>query len=232
MNIKRFLSVFLCVSMLLCILSGCEKKPAVDVHLVYNSELDALQAIPDGGTEPTVTYLWAPIAYEPAELSTTPYAEWDGQPLYEVVGWYANRMLSEEFTGVGGLLYADTMELPTLSEMTFTSAYACSATSVIQALAIIDDPAVLDQCADYLEHGEQAELPQNGDFTLFIKFMCKELPGIYYNVLYIEVGEDSRTADHYLYDRSTKRCVMVPPELFDGWLYGDEVIEGTADVGA
>lgn len=193
----------------------CACSPRVTLHLTFDASRDALVSGEDH------VYYFAPVAYEPASVTKTPYAEWDGSLLYPVTGWDPELLLTEEFTGVGGLLCSADLTLPSLTGMDPASIYVCTASDRPQAILEITDKDTVSEAAALLETGKQIDLPSGGTLTLYLKFCSPEYEGIFYNVLFIQVGE-TEDALRCLYDRSTKRCVEVPYGLFEGLLYGEE----------
>lgn len=210
---KRTAAALAAVLLLLSLLCACS--PRANLHLTFDAERDALVSGDD------CIYYFAPVAYEPASVTKTPYAEWDGGFLYPVTGWDPKLLLTEEFTGVGGLLCSADLTLPSLTGMHPASIYVCTASDRPQAILEITDQTVVTEAAALLENGKQIDLPSGGTTTLYLKFCSPEYEGIFYNVLYIQVGEGT-DALRCLYDRSDKRCVEVPYALFDGLLYGEE----------
>ncbi len=208
----------MCGCMLFC---ACEETVKVDHHLTYDAEKEAL--VEKNGN---LSYLWAPISYEPAYVGDA-FAEWDGKYLYTVKNWNPEVLLTEEYGGIGGLLYAESYTLPTLAEMGADKIFVCTATDATICILEIDEDAVIDDAVRYLQTGTPTDLPQSSNDTYYLKFHASKYEGIYYNIVYLAVGEDT-DAQHYLYDRSTKQCVEIPYELFDGILYGEEP-ETTAD---
>ncbi len=198
-------------------LSGCEEKIKVDVRLTYDATNDALIS-----EDASLDYRFASVSYEPADVGD-PYADWDGIILYAVDGYAPEKLLTEEFTGVGGLLYAYDSPLPTLAELDADRILICRiGTSKTTCLAEIDEKEVVAQAVSYLTDGENVPLPEDGTSSLSMKFHSNEHSGIYYSVSYISVGEDENRRV-YLYDRGdTKKCVEVPYELFLGWVYSEE----------
>lgn len=213
---KKLFSGILCAAMLLASVSlaACEEKVSVDVHLTYDAARDALVEDSLG-----LEYHVASISYEPATY-TEPYADWDGMVLYSVKGWNPKELLTEEFTGVGGLLYAADKPLPEFADMSCDDIFVCTAGAATICLSTIDDGDVVSAAVTALTDGEQVALPEDGHTTYHLKFHADEYEGLYYNVLFIMRGE-GENGDYFLYDRGTKKCVEVPYELFFGWIYDD-----------
>ena len=213
MKSYKILSLLLAACMFFA-LCGCEEKIKVDVHLTYDGAADVLKNEADG-----TAYTWASVSYEPAYVGD-PYADWDKTVLYEVKGWDPKTLLTEEYQGIGGILYNETYDLPSLSEMNADTIYVCVGETSTSCIYLIEDKETAARAADLLENGETVTLPDNGQLTMSLKFASPDYDGIYYSVLYIEMGETAED-DRYLYDRGTKRCVKIEDDLFFGTLYGE-----------
>ncbi len=213
---KKQLQCLLCAALILgtAAMTACEKKIKVDVHLTYDMERDALVEDQLG-----LDYRFASVSYEPA-IITEPYADWEDVILYTVKGWDPKALLTEEFSGVGGLLYAADKPLPAFDEMNSNVIYVCTSSSTTVCLTTIDDADLVAEAASYLTDGVAVDLPEDGDSTYHLKFHSDDYEGLYYNVLFIMRGE-GEDGDYFLYDRGIKKCVEVPYELFFGWIYDD-----------
>ena len=213
---KHLLRRLLCAALLLTAvtLTACEEKIRVDVHLTYDAERDALVEDSLG-----LDYRFASVSYEPATI-TEPYADWDDVLLYTVKGWKPEVLLTEEFSGIGGLLYAADKPLPEFADMNCNSIYVCTSGYTTMCLSTVDDAAVVSEAVSCLIDGAPVDLPEDGDTTYHLKFHSDDYAGIYYNVLFIMRG-DGEEGDYFLYDRGTKKCVEVPYDLFFGWIYDD-----------
>ena len=213
---KRFFRRALSAALLLAAVSmtACEEKIKVDVHLTYDPARDALVEDSLG-----LDYRFASISYEPATI-TDPYADWNDMILYTVKGWDPKELLTEEYAGVGGLLYAADKPLPAFEDMNCDLIYVCTIAGGTICLSTVDDADVVAEAASYLTDGAPVDLPEDGDTTYHLKFHSSDYEGLYYNVLFIMRGE-GEDGDYFLYDRGTKTCVEVPYELFFGWIYDD-----------
>lgn len=213
---KKLLQCLLCAALLVgtAAITACEEKIKVDVHLTYDAERDALVEDNLG-----LDYRFASISYEPATI-TDPYADWGDVVLYTVKGWDPEVLLTEEYSGIGGLLYAADHPLPEFADMNCNQIYVCTASSTTICLSTIDDAEVVAEAVNQLTQGEPVDLPEDGQTTYHLKFHSDDYAGLYYSVLFIMRGEGEE-GDYFLYDRGTKTCVEVPYELFDGWIYDD-----------
>ena len=218
----RLIAALLLAWMPAAMLAGCKSDQIrVDVHLTYDAERDALTDAERG-----VAYQWASVSYEPAVVGS-PYADWDDIILYEVADWDPALLLTEEWTGVGGLLYASDHPLPTLREMDPDLIYICTSSVTTTCIGQIDDREVVTEAVYYLETNESVGLPDDGTTSCYLKFASEDYAGIYYNIVYIERGSGA-DMQIFLYDRGTKKCVEVPYALFDGWMYSDETEDAAA----
>ena len=213
---KKLSKRILCAALILCAVSltACKDKVKVDVHLTYDPERDALVEDNLG-----LDYRFASISYEPATI-TVPYADWEDVILYTVKGWDPKELLTEEFSGVGGLLYATDKPLPEFADMNCDEIFVCTSSATTVCLSTINDAEVVAEAVHQLTQGEVVDLPEDGQETYHLKFHSSDYEGLYYNVLFIMRG-DGEEGDYFLYDRGTKRCVEVPYALFYGWIYDD-----------
>ena len=213
---KKLSKRILCAALILCAVSltACKDKVKVDVHLTYDPERDALVEDNLG-----LDYRFASISYEPATI-TVPYADWEDVILYTVKGWDPKELLTEEFSGVGGLLYAADKPLPEFADMNCDEIFVCTSSATTVCLSTINDAEVVAEAVHQLTQGEVVDLPEDGQETYHLKFHSSDYEGLYYNVLFIMRG-DGEEGDYFLYDRGTKRCVEVPYALFYGWIYDD-----------
>ena len=127
-NKQKLLCAFLALGVLsaaACVLNACKEKEPSPIKLVYDKEQQKLTDEENG-----IVYRFASISYEPMEYRTAPYAMWgDALTFYEVVGWDAKKLLTEEFSGIGGMIYAEDSPLPTLDQMEATEIHICQKTT-------------------------------------------------------------------------------------------------------
>ena len=180
-----------------------------------------------------ITYLSAPICFEPSRTETEVYAKCKSLKLelYPVTGQPTSDWLSELYEGIGGLWYADTITLPTLETFGADKVYICIEEVITTALGQITEKADIDALIDAFVSGEARDIPTSGK-SYKLKFESEEYPGIYYNLLYILTSHEESELDengnpiieiidgekveltkyvygHYIYDRSTRRCVDI-----------------------
>lgn len=161
-----------------------------------------------------LSYTPAPTNYEPVSVGEAYgyYAKSD-MTLYEIKGLDPHEWLTQAYAGSATtIFYASDITLPTLTELDPTKIYVCDGDSVTISVATIDDKAVIDKLIDLFENGEYAEWPLiNAYKTYELKFYSEEnYPHIYYNLTYGEFEEG-----FFLYDRNTKRSVMIGDTLAD-----------------
>lgn len=151
-----------------------------------------------------VTYLGAPICFEPSNIDSEVYARCKKLKieLYPITGQPTSEWLSEPYDGIGGVWYADTITLPTLEEFDADELYICVESVITTALGVVTDKADIDAVADSFINGTPVNIVNSGK-SYKLKFASEKYPGIFYNLLYI-VGDDGK---NYIYDRSTKTCV-------------------------
>lgn len=227
---KHFLRCFggavLAAGMLL--LSGCDEAVNIDVHLTYDSANDALVSA-DGAHD----YRFASVSYEPAYVGDA-YADWDDIILYAVDGFSPDDLLTEAWGGIGSMVYAADKPLPTLKEMEPDRIMVCTTALTTTCISEIVDLETVTEAVYYLTTGEAVTLPENGTESYSLKFCSADYEGLYYNIIYISVG-DGEDARIYLYDRGDKKCVEVPYEVFLGSMYfenEDTVAESGISIGA
>ncbi len=222
-NLHRTCGALL-LAMAALLASGCEEKVAVDVHLTYETEHDALVNADLG-----LDYRFASVSYEPAFIGD-PWADWDDILFCTVEGYAPEDLLTEEWTGVGSMLYAADKPLPALAEMDCDKIMVCQSSTTTTCLFEVTEEDIVAEAVRCLTEGEAVTLPENGDESFSMKFCSEEYAGIYYNVVYIAVGQGENTKP-YLYDRGEKKCVALPYALFDGIMYAEDEEAVTANPG-
>ena len=191
MNARAFVLLFL--PLMLLSLVSCTKQ-------LYNEGGNLVDR--DNG----ITYIPAPITFEPQTLAAEPYAECSelGIELYEIEGLPGDEWLSEPFDGIGGVYYSDKLTLPTLEEFDADLMYICVEQVITVSIGTVDDKAGIDAIVTSFVSGEPTTIIQSGN-SYKLKFSSDKYPGLYYNLIYIE-GDDG---ENYIYDRSTQTCVDV-----------------------
>ncbi len=214
---QHFLRGICCAALtaLLLLSSGCGEKVKIDVHLTYDAESNTLVDPASGRV-----YAFASVAYEPAYVGD-PYADWGDIILHEVDGFSPEKLLTEAWEGVGSMVYAVDSPLPTLKEMQPDKIMVCTTQMTTACIMEILDLETVTEAVYYLETGENVAVPEHGTSSYSMKFCSEDYEGLYYNVIYIAVGEGENT-QAYLYDRSTKKCAAIPYDVFFGTMYSDE----------
>ena len=191
----RFLSFVSLAALLTLVLSSCGA-----VKLTYDNGrlVDAKNGI---------TYLNAPVCFEPAVTEDELYARCSKLKLdlYPVRGQDTSKWLSELYTGIGCIYYAEgAVTLPTLREFAPDSLTICVTQTITVGLGVITDQPTIDRLVAAIEDGEPCAIVQEGE-SYQLKFSSPAYEGIYYTLLYVE-GTDGK---NYVYDRSKQRCVSV-----------------------
>ena len=219
-NKQKLLCAFLALGVLsaaACVLNACKEKEPSPIKLVYDKEQQKLTDEENG-----IVYLFASISYEPMEYRTAPYAMWgEALTFYEVVGWDAKKLLTEEFSGIGGMIYAEDSPLPTLDQMEATEIHICQKNTQTVCLYEIEDKETVARAVDYMVNGEETLYPPEITETYQMKFISDTYAGIYYNTIFLRCGAEGESGSYYLYDRGTKRCVAIPYDLFGRFIYGE-----------
>ena len=161
-----------------------------------------------------LAYNAAPLNYEPVAVGEefAYYGKAD-LTLYEIVGLDPKEWLTEAYAGVATTVFYDEgITLPSLSEMDPTKVFVCLNEEITYAVATVEDKTVIDSLVDLYENGEYAEWPLVGSLgTYELKFYSEEnFPRLYYNLTYGIFPEGK-----FLYDRQTKRSVMIGDLLDD-----------------
>lgn len=163
-----------------------------------------------------LAYNAAPLNYEPVAVGEEfAYYGKANLTLYEIVGLDPKEWLTEAYAGTATTVFYDAdLTLPTLSEMHPTKVFVCMNEEITFSVATVEDKAVIDRLVDLFENGEYAEWPLVGSLSTYeLKFYSEEeYPRIYYNLTYGEFPEGK-----FLYDRQTKRSVMIG-DLLDGYV--------------
>lgn len=179
-----------------------------------------------------ITYLPAPICFEPVRTDEELYAKSKTLELYPITGLDTSEWISEPYDGIGGVWYSDKLTLPTLEEFEANRIYICVESTITTALGQVTEQSDVDAVVNAFMTGEKVSVPDSGK-SYKLKFESEKYPGIYYNLLFIAKpmeGEQTialdpdnpdselKTVPYYyydcfLYDRSTKTCVKIGNEL-------------------
>ncbi|MBQ8551808.1 MAG: hypothetical protein IJ428_03235 [Clostridia bacterium] len=160
-----------------------------------------------------ITYINAPMCFEPISTEIDPYAECSELKLqlYGIVGCDTSVWLSEKFEGIGSIYYAEgAVELPTLSEFEANEIIICIEQTITTGLGVVTDAADIEAIIAAFENGERTTIIPEGD-VYKLKFSSDKYEGIYYNLVYIEADG----GENYIYDRSTKTCSAVGDVMYD-----------------
>ena len=150
-----------------------------------------------------VTYYAAGVSYEPIAVGAE-YAEYKKTVLREIDGLDPKLWLTESYEGIGSIYYSSEITLPSLSEFEPSAFIICQVSENIQALKTVEEQADINDILEAVANGEDAELPQSAE-SYHIKFTSDKYPGIYYDLLYVQITDGLG----YVFDRDTKRCVEI-----------------------
>ncbi len=160
-----------------------------------------------------ITYISAPLCFEPVATELEPYAVCKDPEieLYGIVGCDTDLWLTEKFEGIGAVYYADgEITLPTLSEFEANQIIICIEQTITTAIGNVDDADDIGSIIAAFENGERTTIIPSGEVYKF-KFASDKYEGLYYNLVYIE-AEDGK---NYIYDRSTKICASVGDVMYE-----------------
>ncbi|MBQ4350723.1 MAG: hypothetical protein II768_05650 [Clostridia bacterium] len=162
-----------------------------------------------------LAYNAAPLNYEPAAVGEefAYYGKAD-LVLYEIVGLDPKEWLTEAYAGTATTVFYDAdLALPTLAEMEPSKVFVCINEEITYGVSTVEDAEIIAKLLDLYENGEYAEWPLVGStLTRELKFWSDKYPHIYFNLTYGEFPEGK-----FLYDRTTKRSVMIG-DLLDGYV--------------
>ena len=167
-----------------------------------------------------VVYIDAPACYEPIGMGEEQYGEVGSAQLYAVAGADPEQWLCD---ATGSVLYADSIELPTLDRMDISYA---SVLMEEAELVRITDAEVLGGIVDTYVQGQAIRKPTYFENTLAISWRIKladEKLGLYYVLNYIELKEDHViTLDDgtqvnygraFIFNRFEDKCVVAGDAL-------------------
>ncbi len=159
-----------------------------------------------------ITYINAPMCFEPISTEITPYAECAELKLqlYGIVGCDTSLWLSEKYEGIGSIYYADgAISLPTLTEFEANEIIICVEQMITTGIGVITDSEDIKAIIKAFESGERTTIIPEGE-VYKLKFSSDKYEGIYYNLVYIEADG----GENYIYDRSTKTCAAVGEVMY------------------
>lgn len=149
-----------------------------------------------------VSYLSADVNYEPIAVGEA-YADYEGVTLYKIVGLEPAKWLTEEYSGIGAVYYADTQTLPGLAEWQSDGIRVCESEEItIQKAAITDagEIAAIVAAATGAPLESEPAGAASGKFAVYhLKFTSPVYTGLFYDLLYLDDGTNA-----YFYDRSSK----------------------------
>ncbi len=159
-----------------------------------------------------LAYTPAPTNYEPVSVGEEyAYYEKSDMILYEIAGLDPKEWLTQAYAGSATtIFYADSVTLPTLTELDPTKIFVTEGDSVTVSIVTVTDKTAIDRVVDLFQNGEYTEWPLVGAYQTYeLKFYSEEnYPHIYYNLTYGEFDEGI-----FLYDRNTKHSVKIDDAL-------------------
>lgn len=162
-----------------------------------------------------VEYLCAPSSYEALSVGEEPYAKQGDLLFYPVTGQDPLKFLSEEF---GALFYAESVTLPSLSEMSLTHAELRVEGNLLTTL---EDEDTVNAIRDVYLDGDTIAYPNyTPTRNLQIRLADSEL-GICYVLTYLEYAENYVGEDGVVYGKAflrnpyENRFISAPEELID-----------------
>lgn len=190
-KISLFLALLLCV----CVLVSCG---------------DSLASFKSKNGKYTVgknVYVPASLIYEPTHVGDAyAYYKRGNLTLYRIGEYDPALWLTEEYvSGLTTVFHAESITLPTLSELSAEKILVCQSEEITVGLFEIKKQDVIRALTDRYENGERVTLPVTGADTEYeLKFYSSEWPQIYMNISCFRYGEDM-----YLYDATTRRGIAV-----------------------
>lgn len=216
---KRSISLFLAFCLLFLVSCGSQKT----VKAVYNdkSQLEA---------ENGVTYNYAPGGYQPTNQGAE-YGLIDSvmqEKLYAIGDVDPEKWLTTEYAGFATTVYyAESIKLPTLSELQPELCYICEEDEAVishytlgsgELENIDDEREVIEKTVSLIgDESVEAEMwPRvNSDESFVLKFYSEKWPAIYYCVEYVREGGSG-----YVYDYISKKCINIG-DILEGY-FGSE----------
>ena len=173
-----------------------------------------------------IRYTDAPLCYEPVALGSQ-YALYEPDvPIYAVRDADPREWLTEDYSGIGGMYYAESVTPPTLTEFGATGVYICVSevnTISIGEITEADDIAAL---VDLLENGEDVSVSFGSDALSYsLKYSSERYPFLYYSVSYIKTADGKK----YIYNRGSKKTVSAG-NLLEAYLPDGDEITGTSSI--
>lgn len=201
LHIKNHISIFFSLFLLPLILTSCfyhvKLKPEGEYYVDHKND---------------IWYAVSSYSYEPVSVGTE-YAEItsDGTILYRVGSASPKLYLTEEYVGVGTILYNRDYTLPTLSEFKADAAYVCRGETHTVCIAEIHEQDTIDSIVECITSSESVLTPFSSESSYSLKLASSSNPDIYYTLRYIIASDGTR----YLQDRGEGKCVNAGNLLSD-----------------
>lgn len=159
-------------------------------------------------------YVPSPLLYEPTSVGEAyAYYKRGDLTLYQIGEFDPALWLTEEYvSGLTTVFHAESITLPTLSQLDAEKIIVCQSESIVWGLFEIKDKELIRTLTGLYENGEQITLPVTYPDTEYeLKFYSDDWPQIYMNITCQKYGENL-----YLYDADTRRGIAVG-DLLDGY---------------
>ena len=158
-----------------------------------------------------VTYYLAPMCYEPISyFPNDTYAKYKTTEFFEVKNAATTDYICTADMGIFDLYYSGEITLPSLSDFNANYTRVCK----IGNVAIMTHSIEKEKTENIINHFLTAEtvdpaLIVDVKSTLYLKLMSDSYSAIYYVINYYRTG----SGEHYLYDRTTGRCVAIDSSM-------------------
>ena len=170
----------------------------------------------DGGTtlrDPMrgVTYYLAPMCYEPvAYFPDDTYAKYKTTEFFEVRNANPTDFICTADMGIFDLYYSSDIALPSLSDFKANYTRVCKVGNVAIMMRSIEKEATENIVKHFLTaETVDPSLVTDVETTLYLKLMSDEYKYMYYVITYYRTDD----GEHFLYDRTTGRCVTIDDEM-------------------
>ena len=158
-----------------------------------------------------VTYYLAPMCYEPiAYFPDDTYAKYKTTEFFKVKNAVATDFICTAENYIYDLYYASDITLPSLAEFKANYTRVCKVENKAIQMGSIEKEAT-EKIVDHFLTAETVDpsLVIDVDNTLHLKLKSDKYNAIYYVITYYRTGDGS----HFLYDRTTGRCVSITDDM-------------------
>jgi hypothetical protein len=178
-SVHTCVSLFLCLCLFLLSLSSCGVKLE-----------ETGQGAKDNGNG--ITYTHASVVYEPVEMGSKygklKVTDSMSLELYRIEGLDPEQWLATED---GNVLYADSVSLPTLTDMQPSALQICVDGTTVHVLRRISDAETVNAMVTAWEEGVSVPYTASTPLKTYkIRFESTLYPSLYYSVTYVEYSSD------------------------------------------